>query len=491
MPSLNPRVPVLIGAGQVTARDGAGPEPFQLLSEAAERAAEDCGSTRALDAIDSIRVVRMFTRSYRDPGRLVAERLGRPDATTVYTAGGGNMPQLLVDRAATDILEGRSDVVLIGGAESWRTRARAKADGRRLDWAVQDESVEPDSRLGDELHFGSPLERSIGLHGATTVYPLFEVALRHRAGLSPESHRRLIGDLWARFSAVAAGNPHAAIRKKYSSEEIVAPSPTNRMISYPYTKLLSANNSVDQGAALLMCSVERARAMGVPADRWVFLHGAAEADDTKYISNRREFWASDPIRLCGEAALTHAGRSIDEIAYFDLYSCFPSAVQVAAAELGVSLDRELTVTGGLTFAGGPWNNYVTHAIAAMMNVLREDPDAYGLCSANGGALTKQAVGVYSCRPTDVVRWSSVQDLVDANPTVPVVDEWHGTARVETYTVDFDREGAPAKGFVAARTADGSRAWATTQDARLMAALVDGDWCERACEIDGVTLSGLS
>ena len=42
-------------------------------------------------------------------------------------------------------------------------------------------------------------------------------------------------------------------------------------------------------------------------------------------------------------------------------------------------ERDLTVTGGMTFAGGPWNNYVTHGVATMVGVLREDPGDLGLC----------------------------------------------------------------------------------------------------------------
>ena len=86
-------------------------------------------------------------------------------------------------------------------------------------------------------------------------------------------------------------------------------------------------------------------------------------------------YSSDVIRECGAAALEAAGIGIDELRYVDLYSCFPSAVQIVAAELGLPLDRDLTVTGGLTFSGGPWNNYVTHSIARMVGLLRQDPEA--------------------------------------------------------------------------------------------------------------------
>ena len=50
--------------------------------------------------------------------------------------------------------------------------------------------------------------------------------------------------------------------------------------------------------------------------------------------------------------------TISEIDAFDIYSCFPSAIQIACDEIGLDIDdpRNLTVTGGLPYFGGPGNN---------------------------------------------------------------------------------------------------------------------------------------
>ena len=164
---------------------------------------------------------------------------------------------------------------------------------------------------------------------------------------------------------------------------------------------MNSNNSVEQGAVLLLCSVEAAERLGVPRDRWVFPHAGTDAHDTAAVSTRGDLHSSPAIRAAGRQALALAGIGIDDIAHVDLYSCFPSAVQVAANELGLAIDdaaRPLTVTGGLSFAGGPWNNYVTHSIATMVDRLRANPGDYGMCTANGGFITKHAIGIYSSEP---------------------------------------------------------------------------------------------
>jgi acetyl-CoA C-acetyltransferase len=233
------------------------------------------------------------------------------------------------------------------------------------------------------------------------------------------------------------------------------------MIGFPYTKRLNSNNAVEQGAAVLLCSVEAAERLGIPRERWVFPHAGSDAHDAYLTSQRGDLHTSPAIRIAGGRALELAGVGIDDIAHADLYSCFPSAVEVAANELGLGLDRELTVTGGLSFAGGPWNNYVTHAIATMVGVLRADPGSLGLVTANGGFLTKHAFGVYSTDPpAGGFRWEAPQDEVDASSTELVPAEgYDGETTIEGYTVMHDRDGAPETGICALRTPDGTgRTW---------------------------------
>ncbi len=320
----------------------------------------------------------------------------------------------------------------------------------------------------DGVVLAGPGDLRIKLDRPAYVYPMFEQALRIAAGEPSDDHRRRIGELWSQFSAVAATNPHAWSRERLSADQIWQPAPDNRMISWPYTKLMNSNNMVDQGAALVLTSVEKATYLQIPADRWVFPYAGTDAHDTYAIGERAEFYTSPAIRIAGRRALELAGTGIDDMELLDVYSCFPSAVQVAANELGLPLgdqDRPLTVTGGLTFAGGPWNNYVTHSIATMAEQLTSAPGRRGFITANGGYLTKHSFGVYGTEPpTHEFRWEDVQDEVDREPIRNAVIEWAGVGTVETWTTPFSREGSPEKAFLAVRTPDDSRVLAVITDA---------------------------
>ncbi|WP_439031516.1 acetyl-CoA acetyltransferase [Gordonia terrae] len=488
--TIDPRTPVLVGGGQITSRDG-GVEPIDLIADAAREAAVEAGTARLLPLVDSIRVVGLLSWRYRDPGALVADRIGASPRHTGYTGNGGSTPQVLVNGAAEDIAAGRADVVLIGGAESWRTRMKLRAQGERPEWTRQDDTVPSAQILVPDVPMEAESERRIGLDRPSFVYPLFEQALRIAARRSIADHEKRLGELWSSFSEVAAANPHAWTRRTYTPAELTTPSDSNRLIATPYAKLLNSNNMVDQGAALLMCSAETARRLGVPTSAWVFPQSGTESRDTDAVAARPALDRSAPIRLGARRALALAGIGIDEVEHLDIYSCFPSAVQVAATELGVRTDdpaRPLTCTGGLTFAGGPWNNYSTHAIATVATALRRSPGAYGLVTANSGYLTKHAFGVYSTRPpaSGFRRYDAADEVrrlhAGSEPATAVVESHEGVAAIETWTVVHDRTGLPEKAFLAARVAGGGRTLAVVTDDGDLAELAGADVAGREVRI---------
>ncbi|ANI40156.1 acetyl-CoA acetyltransferase [Mycolicibacterium vaccae] len=461
---IDPRTPVLIGYGQVNQhQEDPAVEPVDLMAAAAREAAD----ARVLEAVDAIRVVNLLSWRYRDPGLLLAQRIRVDKAVTRYTGIGGNVPQTLVNLACLDIQQGSAEVILIAGAETWRTRTKLRAAGRRPDWTRQDESVPVPPGADESVPMAGPSDMRINLDRPAYVYPMFEQAVRIAAGETPDEHRRRIGQLWAGFSAVAAANPHAWSREALTAEQISEPSPKNRMVSWPYTKLMNSNNMVDQGAVLILASAEKARQLQIPTERWVFPYAGADSHDTYAIAERAEFHASPAIRIAGLRALELAGAGVDDIDLIDVYSCFPSAVQVAARELGLPIGdpaRPLTVTGGLTFAGGPWNNYVTHSIATMAELLVAEPGRRGLITANGGYLTKHSFGVYGTEPPEhEFRWEDVQSEVDREPTRTAAVEWAGVGTVESWTTPVNRDGAPEKAFLAVRTPEDARALAVITD----------------------------
>lgn len=396
---------MIVGAGQVLSRDedDERSEPAALIARALREAAQDSAAgERLLRGADSVRCVPVVGWHYRDAAALVAEDLGAsPRETAQSGLFGGDGPQVLINDTAASIAAGELDVALIGGGEAVTVVRDARLAGRRPAWRSQDESVPPPPTLGENRPAVTAGETAAGLAPPVYMYALLEGAVRAATAEDPAAHLQRIAGLWSRFSEVAARNPHAWLQRACTPAEIAAPGPGNRMIAAPYTKLLTANIQVNMAAGLILTSVRAAERAGVPRDRWIFIHAGAQAHERWHVGERQALASAPAIRAAGRAALERAGVTIDEIAHVDIYSCFPSAVQIAARELGLAIDepgRPLTVTGGLTFAGGPGNNYTSHAVATLLPLLRADPEAYGLATAVGWYLTKHAVGVYSARP---------------------------------------------------------------------------------------------
>jgi acetyl-CoA C-acetyltransferase len=371
--------------------------------------------------------------------------------------------------------------VLIVGAETIWSRRRVRRAGGEYRTTVQT-GVEPDELLGAEVAMSSPVEVERGFEAPINFYPTFESAVRADRGESIDEHRSRISRLWHRFNEVAIANPYSWVHEPMTAEQIREPGPGNRMVGFPYTKAMNSNWDLDQAAALVLCSAEAAERHGVARDRWVFPWAGTDGADTYLVSNRWELYESPAIRTAGRRAFELAGVGPDDLAHVDLYSCFPSAVQISAAELGLGTERQLTVTGGLTFAGGPLNNYVTHSIATMAGVLRDDPGSIGLCSANGGYVTKHAFGIYSTTPpAGGFRHEDCQAEIDRFPTRELAADHTGAVVIEAYTVMHGADG-PERALFACRLADGRRQWAGSSDPALMAAVMADEHVGRTAQV---------
>jgi len=474
--------PILVGVAQLEQRiddPRTSREPIELMIDAVRQAATDAGSRQLLDAAGSIRVIRGIWQ-YQNPARAIGDAIGNPRAETAMTQYGGNFVQTTVNQSALDIQNGIHDIIIITGAECGNTQAKARRAGVELQWQALPGT--PDRIFGEDKDMRHPAEKAMRIGQPIQLYPIFENALRHHRGESVAAHLERISELWAGFSRVAAGNPHAWIRDAKTALEIRTISASNRPVSFPYPKLMNSNNNVDQGAALIMCSESKARALGIPRDKWIYPWTGTDAHDHYYVSNRENLYTSPAIRIAGRRALELAGLTPADLDMVDVYSCFPVAVQVAAAEIGLDTTRPLTITGGLTFAGGPLNNYVMHSIARGVELLRERPGTRGLITANGGYLTKHAFGVYSSEPpAKPFQHQDVQDEVDATPTRDVAMDHTGAATVEGYTVMYGADG-PSVGHVVCLLADGRRTWANCNEPDVLEAMTREEFCGRAVQL---------
>jgi acetyl-CoA C-acetyltransferase len=461
--ALDPRTPVLIGVG--VASDDA--EPAELMAMALVAAAEDGGSTNILGSVDRI-AVPQGNWSYPDPARLVADRVGATRART-HLVELGIPQQSLINEALAAILEGSCDVAVVVGGEAKRRSQQAVRSGRPVQETPQPGSV-PDvfqRRPGDLLE---PVEVATGLWDPVQQYAMIDNALRHAEGRNLDEHRNEIAELWRRFNRVAQGNPRAAFPAPMSASEIATPSRHNRPLAFPYNKWHSTQWTVDQAAALLVCSVEAAERFGIAADRWVFPWVGLESSHAVSLLRRVEPHRWPAMEVLGARAAEWIGRPLADVEVSELYSCFPAAVRVQQRALGLTPETTPTVTGGMAFAGGPFNNFVYQATATVVENLRATPGALGLVTTVSGLLTKPGIGIWSTEPGD--RPPLIADLADqAAATTETVDvhetleEYAGTASVVSYTVTFDA-GEPSRTVVIGETPSGTRCVAFSDDADL-------------------------
>jgi acetyl-CoA C-acetyltransferase len=487
--TLDPRTPVIVGVGQAAERID---DPYyramsgvELAAAGARAALDDCGAdvVKVAASIDTVAGVRQFEisgpanpllgKSNNYP-RSVANRIGADPARAILEVVGGQGPQHLITELAGQIAAGRSEVALIFGSDATSTtRYFAGADNG------PDFSETVDGSLEDRGHGLEKLvSRYTIIHGLTSApiqYALLENARRAGTGLGPTEYLRRMGELFAPLSKVAVDNPFAAAPAERSVDELITVTESNRMIAEPYPRLLVARDQVNQGAAALVMSVETARRLGVPEDNWVYLHGHADMEEQQLLQ-RPDLGHSPAAVTAVREALAVAGIGIDDVATFDLYSCFPVPVFNICDGMGIAPDdpRGLTMTGGLPFFGGAGNNYSMHAVAETVARMRSTPGQFGLVGANGGILSKYSVGLYSTTPAPWKPDSSAQQQAQVAdwPTQSVTENADGPATVETYTVR--RDSGRLTGIIIGRLADDSRFLATTEDEELIALLTDGD-----------------
>jgi acetyl-CoA C-acetyltransferase len=459
-PAVDRRAACIIGVARQTwhpadAPEGA-PEPLAMWEEVARAAAADAGVPGALAALESIDVVFTQSWQYDDPAARLAERLGAAPARLNYSGLGGSVPQVLTSGKAVMMMDGHLDLALIVGAEALATVRRLKKAGEKPQWSFKPAERRP---FPMDLQF-HPSEISHAVFEAYLTFAMFDNARRAHLGRGLEEHRAQLGRVLAPLTRVAAASQHAWFPIARSASEITTATADNRMVAYPYTKLMTAIMDVDMSAALLLASAAKADALGVPEDKRVYLRGFGYAEDPAHVADHRDLWRSPAMATASSYALGGAGIGIDDVAYFDLYSCFASSVNFALDALGLSEDdpRGVTQTGGLPYHGGPGSNYMTHSIAAMAETLRADPGSYGVTSGVGMHMQKHAYGLWSTAP-GVVRTERATTL--RPPAIPtlIVESPEGTATVATYSVLHGRSGEPESAALVCDLPGGGRCYA--------------------------------
>jgi acetyl-CoA C-acetyltransferase len=471
-------IPVIVGVGEIVDRPkqiAEGLEPLALLAEALQRAETDSGA-RLLGEIGSLDIVNFLSWRYRDPEKQLAARLGIDPQHNYYGPVGGESPIRYLHEAALRIARGECSVAAVCGAEAQSTATKAQRGGIALPWTPFAHDV-PEPKRG--AAFQKPMAVKLGVFRPVSVYPFYEAATSAHWGQTPREAMTESGKLWSAYSVAASHNRNAWLKRPFTAEEITTATADNRLIAWPYTKLMVANPMVNMGAAVLMTSLSKARELGIGEDRLVHICGGASAEEPRDYLERDQFTESHAQNAVLEAVMALPGCEAKAFDAIELYSCFPCVPKMARRTLGLPADVQPTVTGGLTFFGAPLNTYMTHAACAMVRKLR-DGARLGLLYGQGGFVTKHHALVLSreAPPTPLAQDTSVQNEADRRRgKVPAfVTEAHGEGRVESFTVIYGHRNEVGHGVVMLRTPDGARALARVpaSDRQTLAHLFDMD-----------------
>ncbi len=482
--TLAANTPVLIGIGTAIQRiqdPREGLSALQLMQRAAEQAAADCKQPTIWKKLDSIWVPKGIW-SYSDPGRQIARELGAPAARSVL-GNIGILQQSLFNQACQAIHNGEQQLALVCGGEAKYRDSLAQRQGVELNDVI-DQDSEPDVFLTISDDIVSPVELERGMAMPASAYAVMESAMRYQAGLSIEAHRASLGELYAGFSRIAASNPDAWDQTAYSAEDIYQVSARNRMVAFPYTKRMNSQWNVDQASALLFASAGLVRELGIAEELCLFPWCCTESEYMTLVSERSQLHRCVGAGVAGHKALDLIDASIEDIEFLELYSCFPAAVKSYVQELGVAPTRPLVISGGMSFAGGPLNNFVLQSTVAMARTLRANPGSRGLVSSVSGMLTKQAFAIWSSKPpaagyqhADVS--AETASLTDTSPLQP---DYQGSAKVAGYTINCV-PGFPEHLVTVCDLPTGGRTVATSLDDQLLGFAKENELCGRAVAID--------
>ena len=455
------RIPVIVGIGEIIDRPNEiieGLEPLALLVEALKRAETDSGA-QLLGEIDSLDVVNFLSWRYHEPEKLLSARLGIQPKHAYYGPVGGESPIRFLHEAAQRIARGECSVAAVCGAEAQSTATRAERAGITLPWTPFAHDVEEPKR---GAAFQKPTAVKLGVFRPVSVYPFYEAATSAHWGQTPREAMAESGALWSAYSKAASENPNSWLKRRFTAQEITTPSPDNRLIAWPYTKLMVANPTVNMGGALLLTSFAKARAAGIAEHRLIYLVGGASAEEPRDYLERDQFVESHAQNAVLKTALDLAGGRADAFDAIELYSCFPCVPKMARRTLGLGADVMPTVTGGLTFFGAPLNTYMTHAACAMVRKLRGGA-RLGLLYGQGGFVTKHHALIVSRQapPMPLAQDTSVQHEADRHrgPVPLFATEATDQATLESFTAIYGRNNEIEHGVAMLRTPENTRALA--------------------------------
>ena len=428
--------PVVIGIGDIQQKDKFDnlDEALILMDKAAKLAIQDSGNSEIKRYIDEIKIPKGYWR-YRDPGKWIAQQNNISNVKTVVSKI-GILQQSLINSACQKIISGQINGSLIIGGEARYKKTRAKIENK--DYKETQLTENPDQYIKSDNQLTLNIEeKSLGSM-AVGYYSILESAFRAKKMNNFSSHHLDIAKIYSNFSNIAFQNDLGWDEKRYSIDEIIDSNDLNPQIAFPYNKKHCASWNVNQSAAILLCSEKIADSLEIDTDKRVYLLASSENNNMIPTLQRENLTKPIGMKLAAEFILDVCNENSITPSIYDLYSCFPIAVQMFAEVLKIKNISEATVTGGMSFAGGPLNSYVLNSTVQIIRKIRSNQSDVGIITGVSGMMTKQSFALWSSQKNIPFRFMDVTEkaIKHDNP-LEISDKKDGTGKIIGYTVIKD------------------------------------------------------
>jgi acetyl-CoA acetyltransferase len=295
---------------------------MELCVEAALAAIEDAGLATA--DVDGLLTCNAMAQPFMYHAEAMAEYLQIFPRYCLAVGAGGGTTFSIVHHAASAIVTGMADVVVVAMADSLKS------------------SLTRDQAMVMQASTGHPeFEQPFG-PTVPAYYALIAQAHMAEFGTTPEQ----LAGIAVACRAHAVRNPAAQMRDPITVDDVLG----SRLIADPL-HLLECSLVSDGGAAVVLTSAERAADL---AKDPIYLLGAGEGHSHEHISAARSLTTS-AAREAGERAYAMAGLTPADMSFAQLYDCFTPTVLVELEDLGFCAKGEggAFVESGSIGPGGP------------------------------------------------------------------------------------------------------------------------------------------
>ena len=456
-------------------------EALIMMEQVTQAAIEDSTNKNISRYIDEVQVPKGYWK-YRDPGKWIAKRNGFSEAETSVTKI-GVLQQHLINNACNKIIRGEIRASLIVGGEARYKKIKAAIEDKEFIETELTENPDHYVKAKDDLHIKQEVEHLGAM--AVGYYAILETALRAKKNLSIDEHKKYLGRMYSEFSKIAAANPGGWSEKDLSWQDIAMVNKKNTIQALPYNKFHCTSWNVNQASAMILCSEEIADELNIPKSKRIYPLASSETNHMIAAIQRPNLIKPTGLKLAAEYILNICHENNIKPNTYELYSCFPVAVQMFAEVLSLQDNEKLTVTGGMSFAGGPLNNYMIHSTVKMLEDIRSTPSKIGLVTGVSGMMTKQAFALWAKDPLinftskDV---TSVAAAIERPKDISSLNE--GTGVIIGYTVLPKNHKEEEKSVMYIEDTNGDRKVLISYDKDTLKKMGEEEWVGKSIKFKG-------